>query len=279
MAYIDALREERGGFCFDLHARNVALYKDSTIASKLPKALKTGTTIVGVAVEDGVVLCSDTRATLGDLVASKYCLKLHRLADHIWCAGAGTSGDLDNQTKLFESKAKLQNLSTNRKVRLCSIVTQFRQQLFRHGGFLGCAIIIGGIDTVDKPAVYSISPEGSCSSGPYLAMGSGSLNALAYMEANYREGMTLEEAGELARIAVRQGILHDSYSGTMVDMVTLKKSTMKGELTRCVESHATPVGGRIRDIRPPFPQGYTTTLDSNVVELQVVSEEVVEMCD
>lgn len=275
-SYIDVLREERGGFNFDLLQRNAALWRDQVIQSQLPKAVSTGTTIVGVRTKDGVVLSSDTRATVGELVSTKYCLKLHHLADHIWCAGAGTAGDLDNQCNLFESRARLEQFATNRKVRISSVVQSLRQQLFRYGGYIGCAIIAGGVDTVDEPAIYSISPDGHVSTGPYLAMGSGSLNAMAYLEANYREDITLEEAMELAKGAVRQGILHDAYSGTRVDMVVIRKSTMKGELRIGVETHDQPEGGRVRDVRPMFEQGYTKTVSSNVTSLEVVHEEIEE---
>lgn len=45
----------------------------------LPKAVKTGTTIVGVVYKDGVVLGADTRATEDTIVADKNCVKIHYL--------------------------------------------------------------------------------------------------------------------------------------------------------------------------------------------------------
>lgn len=46
-------------------------------------------------VQDGVVLGSDTRATAGDIVASKNCIKIVEIAPNIYCAGAGTAADCD----------------------------------------------------------------------------------------------------------------------------------------------------------------------------------------
>ena len=48
-----------------------------------PKAVKTGTTIVGLIYKDGVVLGADTRATSGNIVADKNCEKIHRIAPRI----------------------------------------------------------------------------------------------------------------------------------------------------------------------------------------------------
>ena len=58
---------------------------------------KTGTTIVGCLADGGstVVLAADTRATDGTTVADAACEKVHRIADNVWCCGAGTSGDID----------------------------------------------------------------------------------------------------------------------------------------------------------------------------------------
>lgn len=49
----------------------------------IPRARKTGTTIVGVVFDGGVVLGADTRATEGDTVADKNCEKIHYIAVRI----------------------------------------------------------------------------------------------------------------------------------------------------------------------------------------------------
>lgn len=50
---------------------------------KLPKTIKTGTTICGITFKDGVILGADTRATEGPIVADKNCEKIHFLAKNI----------------------------------------------------------------------------------------------------------------------------------------------------------------------------------------------------
>lgn len=49
----------------------------------MPKAQKTGTTIVGIIYKDGVILGADTRATEDTTVADKNCEKIHYLAPNI----------------------------------------------------------------------------------------------------------------------------------------------------------------------------------------------------
>lgn len=50
---------------------------------KPPLAVRTGTSIVGIIYQDGVILGADTRATEGPIVSDKNCSKIHRLQDHI----------------------------------------------------------------------------------------------------------------------------------------------------------------------------------------------------
>lgn len=49
----------------------------------MPKAQKTGTTIVGIIYADGVILGADTRATEDTTVADKNCEKIHYLAPNM----------------------------------------------------------------------------------------------------------------------------------------------------------------------------------------------------
>lgn len=116
LPYVAALQSEKGGFNFNNLTRNELIMKDVSHQSNmmLPKMKKTGTTICGVVTKDAVVLGADTRATSGDLVSDKNTLKLHRLADNIWTAGAGGAADLEHTTAMFESKMELERLATGK---------------------------------------------------------------------------------------------------------------------------------------------------------------------
>lgn len=56
------------GFDFSNFNRNAALAANGVA---MPKATSTGTTIVGCKFDGGVVIASDTRATMGPIVADK----------------------------------------------------------------------------------------------------------------------------------------------------------------------------------------------------------------
>jgi len=56
------------------------------------QVIKTGTTIVGVCFNGGIVMAADSRATAGR-IADKNCLKIHSIAENMVCCGAGTAAD------------------------------------------------------------------------------------------------------------------------------------------------------------------------------------------
>ena len=95
---------------------------------------KTGTTIVGLLFDGGVVMAADTRATAGPTVADKNCEKLHTLAPNIWAAGAGTAADLHHQCAKFEAALKLQRLNLGRTSRVNEVITKLCDHLFQYRG-------------------------------------------------------------------------------------------------------------------------------------------------
>merc|ERR1711939_482015 len=99
---------------------------------------KTGTTIVGVRTDEFVIMAADSRATMGTIISNKDCLKLHKFADNIWAAGAGTAADLDHVSDRFSGQLKKLRLKENaRYSRPLQIVTMLENPLTRYGGAIG----------------------------------------------------------------------------------------------------------------------------------------------
>lgn len=207
------------GFSFENVQRNLSLEQGGM---KPPKTLKTGTTIVGVVYKDGVVLGADTRSTNGDVVADKQCKKIHYIAPNIMCCGAGTAADTENVTALISSKLTLHRLETRKQTRVHEALVMLKRYLHRYQGHVGAYLVLGGVD-VEGPYLATIHAAGSTDRLPFVAMGSGSLNAMAALEAGYKDDMTLEEAMALAHAGITNGIFNDPFSGTQVDLCIITK--------------------------------------------------------
>lgn len=214
---------QQGGFDFSLSKRNEAILQTlGSAGSTLPKAWKTGTTIVGICYKDGVVLGADTRATGGSEVVDKNCEKIHYLAPNIHCCGAGTAADTEKTTELIASNLELLRLSTGTPSRVVTALTLLKRMLYRYQGHVSAALILGGVD-VHGPHLYSIHPHGSTQRLPYTTMGSGSLAAMAVFESRFQEDMEEAQAVELVRDAIRAGIFNDLGSGSNVDITVIRR--------------------------------------------------------
>lgn len=207
------------GFSFENVQRNLAFDQSG---HKSPTTMKTGTTIVGVVYKDGVVLGADTRATAGQIVADKQCKKIHYMAPNIMCAGAGTAADTEAVTAMISSKLTLHRLETGKQSRVATSMTMLKRHLYRYQGHVSAALVLGGVD-VEGPFLATIAPHGSTDRLPFVTMGSGSIAAMAAMEAGFKDDMTVEEAKALVHSAICNGIFNDPYSGTQVDVCVITK--------------------------------------------------------
>jgi 20S proteasome subunit beta 2 len=223
---------------------------------------KTGTTIAGCCVDRHVILAADTRATAETIVADKFCQKLHPLARNAWCAGAGTSSDLDHLTKECMYSMALQSLQQqsigngnthdNSKstmelhqeqdgtdllflgsVSIQQLCRFFQESLFQAGGQLGVNLILGGVYE-GKAYLRALHPHGSMDIDlPFTALGSGGLAAMGVLENGYASINTVEEGIALCQQAIVAGIRNDLGSGSQVDVcVMYPDGTSK--LQRCV---------------------------------------------
>ncbi len=98
LSYIDKLNQ--GGFSFENTQRNRSLMSEDDLKKHFTK---TGTTIVGVVFDGGVVLAADTRATAHRIVV-KNCDKIHFISKNITCCGAGTAADCEYVTSNLTRK-------------------------------------------------------------------------------------------------------------------------------------------------------------------------------
>lgn len=262
--YMDVMESQRGGFSFENCKRNEYLIQQGAV--KPPTAMKSGTTICGIQLKDAVVLAADTRSTNGDMVADKNCEKLHFIANNIYCAGAGTAADLEHTTQLMESQMELLRLATGTQPRVCTVVRRLSTTLFKHQGYIGCALVLGGVD-VTGPHLYQIYPHGSTDTLPFTTMGSGSLAAMSILESEYKEEMTVDEGKKLVAKAIRAGIFNDLFSGGNVDVCVITK-----EGAQMFRNFEKPTPRLFRAQYPPFKKGVTPILTEKITNLVTVED-------
>ena len=124
-------------------------------------------------------------------------------------------------------------------------------------------MVLGGIDS-SGPHVCCIYPHGSTDTLPFVAMGSGSLAAMAFLESGWKPNMELSEAKVLMRNAICGGIFNDLMSGSHVDLCVITREN--AEMIRPFEV-AHVKGERQGSYR--YPRGCTATLSTRVIPIEI----------
>merc|ERR1719242_2443785 len=122
----------------------------------------------------------------------------------------------------MESQMELFRMHVGTMPRVCTVVRRLSTMLFKYQGYIGCALVLGGVD-VTGPHLYQIYPHGSTDMLPFTTMGSGSLAAMSVLESEYREDLDVEGGKKLVAKAIRAGIFNDLGSGGNVDVCVITK--------------------------------------------------------
>ncbi|TLN14019.1 archaeal proteasome endopeptidase complex subunit beta [bacterium] len=188
-----------------------------------------GATTIGVVCKDGVVLASERRVSYGYFVMSKSGRKVFKIADSIGAACAGLVADMQFLTKEVAVYLNMYSYERDRHASVRSAAKVMSSLLFERRLFPYLAqTIVGGIDE-EGPSLYVLDPLGSVIDDKYASVGSGSEIAVGVLEAEFKEGMSVEQGKELVKKAAKAALARDIGSGNGLDFMTITKSGIKEE--------------------------------------------------
>jgi proteasome beta subunit len=189
----------------------------------MPKYVLTGTTTMGLVCRDGIVLGTDTRATLGTFVAHKHAKKVYPIDDHVAMTIAGGVADAQSVVEVLRANSKLYKFEKGMPIPISAVARLAANILFqsRFYPFL-LQSIIGGVDEQGSH-IYALDPLGSVTEEKCISTGSGSPVAYGVLEPGYKEGMSLKEAISLVVKAVNSAMKRDSASGDSFDVAVISK--------------------------------------------------------
>ena len=181
-----------------------------------------GTTTMGIVCQEGIVMATDTRVTMGYTVAHKHGKKIFPLDQHLAMTIAGGVADAQNVVEILKANAKLFNLSNNRVMPVGAAARLAANILFssRGQGPLMLQALIGGVD--DSGAhIYAIDPFGSVTEETCVSTGSGSPVAYGVLEDGYADNMVVKDGVSLVVRAVTSAMKRDAGSGDSFDVAVV----------------------------------------------------------
>ena len=177
---------------------------------------KTGTTTVGLKTQDGTVLATDMRASLGRMVASKDVQKVEEIHPTGALTIAGSVSAAQSLISSIRAEVRLYEARRGEDMSMEALSTLLGNFL-RSGGFFIVQPILGGVDD-DGPHIYSIDPAGSIIEEEYTVTGSGSQYALGVLEQQYNEDLSIEEAKTVAARSIESAVERDLASGNGINV-------------------------------------------------------------
>jgi proteasome beta subunit len=189
----------------------------------MPKYVLTGTTTIGLVCRDGIVLGTDTRATLGTFIAHKHAKKVYPIDDHVAMTIAGGVADAQSVVEVLRANSKLYKFEKGMPIPVSAVARLAANILFqsRLYPFL-LQSIIGGVDEQGSH-IFALDPLGSVTEENCVSTGSGSPVAYGVLEPGYKEGMSVKEAIPLIVKAVNSAMKRDSASGDSFDVAVISK--------------------------------------------------------
>ncbi len=188
-----------------------------------------GTTTVAAVCNDGVIMATDTRATMGNYVASKHAKKVYQITDQLAMTIAGGVAAAQRVVDILKVNAKLYNLEKGRPMPVAAAAMLVSNILFSNrevGAPLPLQALIGGMD-LTGPHVYNLDPYGSLTEEKMVSTGSGSPFAYGVLEDRYKEDSTVAEMAPIVVKAVDSAMKRDVASGDNFDVAVITSDGFK----------------------------------------------------
>lgn len=179
-----------------------------------------GTTTVGVLCDGGVVLASESRATMGNFIASSTAKKIYQVDDLVGLTTAGVVGDAQSLVRMIQVEARLYKMQRGEPLTVKAITSMLSNILSarRYYPFM-VQLVMGGVDRYG-PKIYSLDAlGGQIEERKIVSTGSGSPIAYGVLEALYKPGISIEDGTVLAAKAIHTAMKRDSASGDKIELV------------------------------------------------------------
>lgn len=170
------------------------------------EAVKRGATAIGIVAKDGVALIA-YKATHSKLTVQESLRKIFEVDNHCVVTASGLIADARRLVDGARVDAQRHRITYNEAPSIESLskgVCDLMQVYTQYGGIrpFGVSLLIAGVD--DKPVLYEAEPSGAMTGYYADSIGSGKKEADEYLEKNYKEGITLDDAFELGINALKK---------------------------------------------------------------------------
>lgn len=165
------------------------------------KTVRQGSTAIGVACKDGIVLVADKRI-VGKLVVPEAVEKTFQIDDHIAATAAGIISDARVLVERAQIRAQQHRVTYDTRIDTLSIVRDVCDlcQLTTQSAGLrpfGVSLLIGGVDEDDESRLYMTDPTGIFFRYRAAVIGEGEVEIEKELQRKYKPTMSVGEGLEM----------------------------------------------------------------------------------
>jgi proteasome beta subunit len=188
-------------------------------ASSAPFELVHGTTVVAIRYVDGVVMAGDRRATAGFTIASRRLEKVFPADDFSGVAIAGAAGPAVDMVRLFQVQLEHYEKIEGEPLSLEGKANQLAQMVRANlpaamQGFVVVPLFAGYDERRERGRVFSYDATGGrYEETDFQTNGSGGVHARNWIKAQWREGMSRDDAVDLALRSLFAAADEDAATG------------------------------------------------------------------
>ncbi|KAG0439144.1 putative proteasome subunit beta type-1 [Dictyocoela muelleri] len=191
---------------------------------------KTGTTILALSFNEGIILAADTRTSMGTYVSNRVSNKITCIANNIYCCRSGSAADTQMIANIMKQEIKKIEVMTGKLASVYSAAKICSKLIYNYDLLAG--MIIAGYDE-NGFSIYQISLGGSLFKSNWAIGGSGSAYIYGLIDSEYKEGMCKNEAIEFAKICVACAISRDNSSGGGIRIAVILENSIERDNFFC----------------------------------------------
>uniref|UniRef100_A0A8C4R173 Proteasome subunit beta n=1 Tax=Eptatretus burgeri TaxID=7764 RepID=A0A8C4R173_EPTBU len=185
--------------------------------------VSTGTTIMAVEFDGGVVVGADSRTTTGSYVANRVTDKLTPIHDRIFCCRSGSAADTQAIADVVSYQLAFHSIEMEQAPLVHTAATIFREYCYNYREDLLAGIIVAGWDKRKGGQVYTVPIGGMMVKQPFSVGGSGSTYIYGFVDSAFKSGMSKEECLKFTARGLHLAMNRDGASGGVIRLAAISE--------------------------------------------------------
>lgn len=183
--------------------------------------VSTGTSIMAVEFNGGVVIGADSRTSTGSYVANRVSDKLTKITDRIYCCRSGSAADTQAIADIVAYHLDFLQSEMQEASEVKTAASLFRELCYNYRDQLLAGIICAGWDKKHGGQVFSIPLGGMCVQQPFAVGGSGSTYIYGYVDSKFKPNMAKQECLDFVTNALALAMFRDGSSGGVIRLAAI----------------------------------------------------------